>query len=241
MSKFEKINEPKSRNYYIAEQIIKSIEKGEYKPGDQLPPEREIARQMGVSRNSVREALSALQIVNIVKRKAGSGTYVNSNPMQVNIKQALNIVREGEDLMEVWEARREVETNLGKLALKRANAADLQTLKDILAELEIAAKNNNRTAYLEKNHSFHLAIAEMAGNKYLKNALSALLSVTREHVLQNMVEDYDTYMIESLEIHKEIVEAIENGSFDKLSSVLVKHFSELECYLTERLFKNSED
>lgn len=240
MSPFEKVGEPKSRSSYVAEQIINSIEEGEYQPGDKLPSEREIADQMGVSRNSVREALSALQIVNIVKRKAGSGTFINSNPIEVNINEALSLARRGQDLLEVWEARRAVEINLAELALKRANQADLKRLRKILSELEIAAKEDNREIYLKKNESFHLAIAEMARNKYLKNALKALMGVTKEHVLQNMVEDYGRYMNQSIGTHKEILEAINDGSFENISSALVEHFSELEGYLKTRLFENSK-
>src|SRR6056297_2305135 len=106
---FKKIEEPKRKSSSVAEQIIDAINRLEFALGDRLPSERRIAEQMDVSRNSVREALSALQVIEVVETKAGSGTYVKNLPNEVNITNALNMAQAGEDLLEVWEARREVE------------------------------------------------------------------------------------------------------------------------------------
>lgn len=235
---FDKIREPRKRSSYVAEQIIDSIDKGEYEPGERLPSEREISEQMSVSRNSVREALSALQIVEVVETKAGSGTYVRSLPNEVNISDALNMAKTGEDLLEVWEARREVEIALTKLAWKRAQADSIAEVKSVLSEMEESAKVADYDSYVEANASFHLKIAELAENSYLKKALEALLGVTEEHLLKDMVTDYSTYMQKSLEEHRKIVKVIEGDSPEEVDSVVTSHFQQLEDYLKERLFRD---
>ncbi|MDR7465382.1 MAG: GntR family transcriptional regulator, partial [Armatimonadota bacterium] len=68
----------KKKSTHVAEQILQAIMSGQYRVGDRLPPERVLAEEMGVSRPSVREALSALQIVGVVASRVGDGTYVRS-------------------------------------------------------------------------------------------------------------------------------------------------------------------
>jgi len=72
---------------------MSAIKQGEYQIGDKLPSERDIAEQMKVSRNSVREALSALQIVGVIESRPGTGTYIRNNVMdKANIDQAVTFV-----------------------------------------------------------------------------------------------------------------------------------------------------
>ena len=85
---FKHIEEPKKKSVNVAEEIMRAIREGEFKPGENLPAERKMAAQMGVSRNSIREALSALQIVGMVESKAGSGNYVASYDKKVDIEKA---------------------------------------------------------------------------------------------------------------------------------------------------------
>lgn len=235
---FDKIEQPRRRSSYVAEQIIDSIDSGKYEPGDQLPSERKIAEQMGVSRNSVREALSALQIVEVVETKAGSGTYIKSMPNEVDISDALNVAKTGEDLFEVWEARREVEIALAKLAWRRAEEDSISEIRDILSKLEEATETDDYDRYVEANANFHMKIAELAENSYLKKALDALLGVTEEHLLRDMVTDYSSYMKKSLKSHQEIVEVIHGGPPTEVDSVVTSHFQQLENYLKERLFRD---
>lgn len=234
---FEKVEEPKKRSSYVAEQIIEAINNGDYHLGDRLPSERQIAEQMGVSRNSVREALSALQIVEVVETKAGSGTYIKSSASEINVNQALTIAKESEDLLEVWEARREVEMSLARLALLRADREELDQLHMILDNMSQAISENDYEQYLQTNESFHMAIADFASNAYLKNALEALLDVTKEHLLKSMVNNYSEYMNQSYEAHKKIFKVIAQGKESKVPKVINDHFRELGGYLKENLFR----
>ena len=84
---FQEVGQAKKKATYVAEQIIDAIKQGAYQIGDKLPSERDIAKQMKVSRNSVREALSALQILGVIESRPGTGTYIrNSVKNNVNPK-----------------------------------------------------------------------------------------------------------------------------------------------------------
>lgn len=235
---FKEVREPRRKSSSVTEQIIDAINGMEYEVGDRLPSERKIAEQMGVSRNSVREALSALQVIEVVETRAGSGTYVKNLPHEVNIKNALDMAQAGEDLLEVWEARREVEIALVKLAWMRAENELLTELRALLADLEAAAEKNDYSTYIETNARFHLKIADFADNSYLKEALEALLKVPRESLLKNMVTDYTSYMKQSVKSHEEITEVIAEGPKTKIDSVVTSHFQELEDYLKEKIIRN---
>jgi len=101
---FKKITETKTRTAHVVDQILAVIRRGEYKEGDGLPPERIIAQQMNVSRNCVREALSALQIGNILETKVGAGTYVrNPTGAEVDMGQVLSLAKDSRDLLQIWE------------------------------------------------------------------------------------------------------------------------------------------
>ncbi len=235
---FKHICETRKKSANVAEEIVRAIRAGEFEPGESLPAERKIATQMGVSRNSVREAISALQIVGVVESKAGSGTYVASNANKVDIDRALSLARDSEDLMEIWEARREIEKILARLALWRAESKDLEQLRSVLEVFEEAVSRGDYEGYHRANHKFHLIIADLANNIYLKSALEALLGVTGEHLLKKMVPDYQEYMNKSLSIHKRLLKLIHNGNEREIERAIDRHFLELEEYLEERLFRD---
>jgi len=89
---FQEIKQAKTKGTYVAEQIMSAIEQGEYQIGDKLPSERAIAEQMKVSRNSVREALSALQKLGAIESRAGTGTYIrNGVKNKFNIDQVVTL------------------------------------------------------------------------------------------------------------------------------------------------------
>lgn len=229
---FKGIPETKKKSVHVAEQILASIKRGEYKQGDRLPPERIIAEQMNVSRNCVREALSALQISHILATRVGAGTYVN-NPVKskVDIGKALMLAKDSEDLLEIWEARKEIEIVLMKLAIDRATASDLATIIDCLEEMRDTVHAQDAKEYLSANEKFHLAIADSANNLALKNALQALHSFTNKELLDDVNVGYVIEGVEkSLREHEDILRAIRDR--DKAAGVaaIQAHFKELESY-----------
>ncbi len=239
---FKEISETKKKSVHVAEQILASINRGEYKQGDRLPPERIIAEQMQVSRNCVREALSALQVGGILATKVGSGTYINNLvKSKVDIGKALMLAKDSKDLLEIWEARKEIEIVLMKLSIERATASDLATITDYLEEMRDTVHAQDVKEYLAANEKFHLAIANSANNLALKNALQALHSFTNKELLDGVNVGYVIEGMEkSLREHEDILRAIRDQ--DKAAGVaaIQAHFKELESYFESKYLGGAE-
>src|SRR5438105_9316042 len=118
--------EPRRLYRQIADQIRGLIKGGEYRAGARLPPERDLARQLGVSRPSVREALIALEVEGLVEVRVGSGIYVR-NPANAKSRSELPA---DTGPFELLRARWIIEGECAALAAKSINKAQLQGMKE---------------------------------------------------------------------------------------------------------------
>jgi len=146
----------------VAEQISKLIQKGKLKPGMRLPPERELALQLEVSRPTVREAIIALKISGLVEVRVGSGIYVldTSNP---NIKMCKKYVDFGPGLLELIEARKEIEGAIAELASQRIDVGYLEKLEQAIDKMVLENKIG-----ADGDREFHMLVAKAAGNSVLE-------------------------------------------------------------------------
>jgi GntR family transcriptional repressor for pyruvate dehydrogenase complex len=145
----------------IADQIRTFIDKGNYTAGMRLPPERDLAQQLGVSRPSVREALIALEIEGSVEVRMGAGVYV-CNPAQRK-PQALAAM--GESPIELMQARAAIEGTVVQLACAKATPQALAALRQILDNMLAAVAQDHSPLVFDRQ--FHLTIAAMTGNSVL--------------------------------------------------------------------------
>ena len=229
---FQEINQVKTKGTYVAGQIMSAIKQGEYQIGDKLPSERDIAEQMKVSRNSVREALSALQIVGVIESRPGTGTYIRNNVMdKVNIDQAVTFVEKSEDLFKVWEARKEIESSLVKFAIDRVNKEGIDKIADALAAMRKATLAEDYDGFLGANTYFHLSVAKAADNLPLMNALRPLLEITTQELLEELKLGYVWQEVEECCAgHECILKAIQKHDRKAGAKAVAAHFDELEKY-----------
>lgn len=156
------------------EQIEQVIRNGEFKSGDQLPPERDLAELLGVSRPTVREALQALTLLGIIERRRGSGTYVSDltqDTLAGTLGWLLSMAVHGKDVVDVLDARATLESALARLAAERVSDEALAELERLLALLK-AAKTDKET--LQIDMAMHALVAEEAANPLLKLMLDSL-------------------------------------------------------------------
>lgn len=233
---FREIVEPKRKSATAAEQIASLIQREEYKVGDQLPSERSLAEQMNVSRNAVREALSALQITGIIETRPGIGSTVKAKPSgKDNLVEALEFARDSEDLLQIWEARKEIEISLLNLAIKRAEQESLDRIESHLEEMKLAVSAKDVGRYLEANDSFHVAIADSAENLPLRKALEHLQRFTNAELLEEINRGYAHEFLEkSLEEHSAILHALVTRDARRGNDAVNAHFTELGSYLKRR-------
>ena len=160
-----------SRRLYqqIADQIRELIDRGGFEAGTRLPPERDLALQLGVSRPSLREALIALDVVGRVEVRSGSGVYVSAaKPSAAPARTAAM----GESPSQLMEARSIIEGEVVVLACARIADPQLARLRELLRSME--AEISRRRARLDLDREFHLTLAQMTGNAVLTRLVGEL-------------------------------------------------------------------
>ena len=190
----------------IADQIRTFIDKGNYTPGARLPPERDLAQQLGVSRPSVREALIALEIEGSVEVRMGAGVYVCS----VAQRKPQALATMGESPIELMQARAAIEGTIILLACARATPEALVALRQILDNM-LAAMAQNRSP-LVFDRQFHQTIAAMAGNSVLERLVGELFDERHSPIAARLSahsESGQTWAT-ALQEHEAILRALEN-------------------------------
>lgn len=186
----------------IAERVLSHVIQSDLRPGDKLPGERELARRLGVSRTTVRQAMVALQVQGVVEVRHGGGTFLSD--LDGNSPAVARVVARRRRLPAVLEARRALEVPLASLAAERrtdedlaAIAAGLQQMRDEVAAGEIGMEGDSR---------FHAAVTAAAHNP----VLAELMAVLAENVAETRGESLsqDGRPPRSLADHERIADAI---------------------------------
>ena len=151
---------------HAADQVMDLIRRGEYPPGAKLPAERDLAKQLGVSRPTVREALIALEIAGLVEVRVGSGAYVRMREAARPQNDA------GPGAFELIAARKLIEPQVAALAATSATEADLAGLGGTLELIE--TKTRDHWEKLEVDRLFHMRVAEATHNAVLIDIVGGL-------------------------------------------------------------------
>lgn len=170
------------------EQLRSLIEAGTLKPGDPLPAERKLADLLGVSRPTLREALSALTLLNVIETKHGSGRVVSSLDL-TNMSAPLNMILSlsmpnGRNVLAVVEMRAAVESGLARMAATRISDEAIERYGELLAQLH---KAPNRKRLLQIDMEMHGIIAEQSGSPLLVWILDSfrdLIALARSRTVQ---------------------------------------------------------
>ena len=166
----------------IVEQIERSILEGQLKPGDQLPPERDLAGQFAVSRTAIREAMKVLREKGLIESQHGRGTFVTDGTSQVirnsvdrMMTMKLNQPQVAGHLMEVREL---LEPGIAARAAVVADDKDIAAMREAYDAMERAG--DNADAFIEADLDFHLALAEAADNPLILALIDSIVALLRE-------------------------------------------------------------
>lgn len=195
-----------SRRLYlqIADQIRALVESGEVARGARLPAERDLAKQLRVSRPSLREALIALEIEGLLDVKVGSGIYVR----QPGGARGAAALAGAFGPFEVMHARWLIEGECAALAARKATPEQVQSIRDAHARMAKATRTDPNPLELDRN--FHVAIAEASGNSTLVLLVQTLWD-QRVGPLYRALEkkiEHPSMAAETLREHQAIVSAI---------------------------------
>lgn len=161
-------------NEQILSRLKALIEHNHLKVGSKFPSERQIASSLKVSRHSVREALSALGILGVIKRAQGQGTYLASSlPKPLNRPEQILGFQKSLDVVELWEGRVALEPYIASLAAVRASEEDWRLIGEQLEGMCNNLQDPGEFAHYDLR--FHLSVAKACGNKTLEKISSVLL------------------------------------------------------------------
>jgi len=179
--------EPRRLYRQIADQVRTLIRNGEFKPGSRLPPERDLAREFGVSRPSLREALIALEVEGWVDVRIGSGIYVRAVPPNGGAGVAADALA---GPFELLRARHVIESECAALAAKSAKRAQLRSIVEALDEMD--RDLDARRSPLAADRQFHLRIAEATGNGVLVHVTRLLWDERGGELFRQLEDHYDS-------------------------------------------------
>jgi DNA-binding FadR family transcriptional regulator len=189
------------------ERIRDLIAEGRLGPGDRLPPEQELATELGVSRNSLREAVSALSQARVLDVRRGDGTYVTSlapGLLMSGLSFVMDLMQ-GRTLLEIFEVRRLLEPAATGLAAHRITPEEVVELRASLEKLRAATDVEEQIAL---DVDFHAAVARSTGNETLCSVLDALSTRgLRARLWRGYTEG--TKMTWALDQHEQIINALE--------------------------------
>lgn len=210
----------RSRLYQdIVSQIEALLDRGELRPGDQLPPERALAEQFQVSRASVREALRSLELLGIVETRAGGGTFVRQMVPEDLARPLSNLISRGHTLTDVIEVRGLIEPAIAAAAAKRIRPDELAELRGILKQQ--AEKVAAGQPYAEEDTRFHELIGQAARNELLVTMLGVIWDVLRSSREQWLQTNQRAHS--SIDAHQRILAALETHDADAAHAAAGEH------------------
>lgn len=202
------------------------IVEGVFKPGDALPPERQLAKEFGVSRASLRQALAALEVRGLINSRQGGGNYVCDVAKNSFSDPLVNLLNRHSDLKyQIIEMRQVLEGAAAFFAAERATEQDRVIIKQRFDELQHIVAKHDPGKEARADLDLHMAIADAAHNAALtlmiRNVYSLLLSNIEDHL--SLVSDHDNTNQQLQIQHRDLVDAILSGNSTLAEKIMHQH------------------
>ncbi|EWS80578.1 FadR/GntR family transcriptional regulator [Brachybacterium phenoliresistens] len=218
--------------------IKQMIVDGSIGPGDRLPPEKELSESLGLSRNSLREAVKALELIRVLDVRQGDGTYVTSLEPSV-LLEALGFVVElhrDSSVLELFEVRRVLEPTAVELACDRLDDATLDQLDRIMEPLH---EGTDVESLVAADISFHRIINAACGNAYMSSLLDGIAHATvRGRVWRGITET--GAVAKTLDEHRAILDALRARRRDLARAWAAVHVAGAEMWLSHAALTGTE-
>jgi GntR family transcriptional regulator, transcriptional repressor for pyruvate dehydrogenase complex len=222
--------------------LYEMIATGQYQRGQKLPPQEELAKQFGVSRNTLREAVNQLSAMGLLSSQQGVGTVVEPpSPGEYLSSLSGQILLDPLTVREFIEARICIERNAVRLAVARAGDRDIERLRTTLEQQHRALKRGDTAEFTRHDAAFHLELTKICGNRVLLKFLQTIHDMLQRFIgevaqLPGAIED-------ALEFHSRVTEAIANRDPDRAEREMVLHLFDvvrrIEANLNIDLQKNT--
>lgn len=225
---FKKV-ETKKVYMEIVEQIRGLIKEGKLRPGDKLPPEHMLAEKFGTSRPSVREALSALEILGIIESRGGKGNFIKNSFNSALYEKKFKQLGKEESPFEILEARKAVEREIAGIAAEKATEEDIAAIRESLDRMKSCITSIPKI--MEYDREFHINIARAAHNAILYSIMSYLADALKERLWTNLKEkswSVPGHPEKYIQEHIEILNAIKKRESKEASRRMYDHLAAVE-------------
>lgn len=210
----------------VVNQLLKHIDTGELKPGDRLPPERDLAGMFSVSRTVIRDALKTLVGLGMVTIKHGTGAFINPLAEQGEVSRLASYLKISKGTIdELFQVRQVLETEAVVWCSERATEEDIRELEAIIKRAkEVNPGNENRFGVLDAE--FHLKICEAGGNTVLMRLMINLLDLLGEIRTRTLL--VPGLQKRSVAEHATIIEAIKMREPELARKRMQRHLEEVQ-------------
>jgi GntR family transcriptional regulator, transcriptional repressor for pyruvate dehydrogenase complex len=214
------------------------IDRARVRPGDQLPTERELAVQIGVSRPTVRAGLRALAAMGIVSSRHGSGTYISDAPALAPEPLSFLAALHGFTLEQMYEARRILEVGAAGLAAERATPDQIASLAEEVASLFAAM--NDPLLFLVHDIAFHRTVAAASGNPIVTTLVEMVSALYYDRRQKTAEQATDRNLIDAAEAHRAIYRAIRGRDADAARRAMHDHLVVAAAYQAQEAAVQSQ-
>jgi len=205
----------------VIEQIMDLIKSNELKPGDKLPPERELAEKLSISRGSLREAFRVLESRGLIKSKPGGGRFIREIKKDAFIDTKNVILNlEKSSILELLEAREIFEVKIVKFAAERATAEEVKVIEEAFSRVSEEGRTEDEKK-IESDTEFHLAIAGASHNFVFINIIRLHLDLLRG--IREKTQQIPGRREERWREHQAILQAIKEHNSKKAGEAMLKH------------------
>lgn len=200
-----------------------------YEPGERIPSERELALRFNVSRTQIREALTALEAVRVIQRRAKSGPYMAEELPSIealSLFAQVGIPLTAEDVREIVEMRRIHEVEAVKLACARRTPEDVDRMRDVLAAQKTSL--DDAAAVAEQDRQFHAEIVRATHNRIFLRIVNIFYLMTAERRTEYFRDPAQRST--SLAQHHDIFEAIVASDAPRAVALIERHLTGVDSY-----------
>ena len=233
---FRKVT-PEKLSTAVTRQIEKLILRGILRPGERLPPERELAERLGVSRPSLREAVAELQDKGLLCARAGAGIYVADVLGNAFSEALVQLFSEHDEAVFDYIAfRRDLEGLAAERAARLASDIDLQVVSAILSRMERAHQKADPSEEADLDAEFHLSIIEASHNVIMLHMMRSMFQLLREGVFYNrqVMFRQRTTRQALLDQHRTINDALQDRDPDRAKAAVLDHMLYVETALRDQ-------
>jgi GntR family transcriptional regulator, transcriptional repressor for pyruvate dehydrogenase complex len=217
----------------VIDYIKKEIRNGELSTGGKLPAERELSEILGISRNSVREAIRTLDIMGVISSQQGAGNFLTGN-FENNLVESMSMMflLNQIDYKQISQLRRALEMEALMLAIDNITEEEIQTLKEIISQLEKETEANN--VVLDKRMHYNIALASK--NTLIINILQALSEVLDKFIVdlrREILSQEDSRKL-LMEAHNGMIASLIKKDKNLAYESINKHFGIIDEKLKEK-------